>query len=80
MSVEVINKSNNKRYKVYDISYDKAGYPHFLVYKNGQWLRMSAKHFRPYTYNDLENKIGGCWLRADNVKSGTVGEDGSIVI
>lgn len=48
MSLNVINKDNGKDYKVYDITYDKAGYPHFLVYKDGQWLRMSAKYFRPY--------------------------------
>lgn len=47
MSFEVINKDNNKSYKVYDITYDKAGYPHFLIYKDGQWVRISAKHFRP---------------------------------
>lgn len=35
------------RVYVYDISYDKTGYPLFLVYMNGQWKRMSAKHFTP---------------------------------
>ena len=53
MNLNVINKDNNKDYRVYDITYDKAGYPHFLVYKDGQWLRMSAKHFRPYNNDDL---------------------------
>lgn len=48
----VINKNNGKKYEVIDVTYDKAGYPHFLVYKDGQWIRMSAKHFRPYTAND----------------------------
>lgn len=45
----VVNKNsdNKKTYQVYDITYDKNGYPHFLIYKNGQWLRLSAKHFRP---------------------------------
>lgn len=47
MNLNVINKDNGKDYKVYDIAYDKAGYPHFLIYKDGQWLRMSAKYFRP---------------------------------
>lgn len=32
---------------VYDVSYDRNGYPQFLIYANGQWLRKSAKHFRP---------------------------------
>lgn len=50
MYINLINKDNGKDYKVYDISYDKAGYPHFLIYKDGQWVRMSAKHFRPVEY------------------------------
>lgn len=32
---------------VYDVSYDSNGYPMFLIYQHGQWLRKSAKHFRP---------------------------------
>lgn len=48
MNLNVINKSSDRLYKVYDITYNKAGYPHFLVYKDGQWVRMSAKHFEPY--------------------------------
>lgn len=43
----VIEWSSGDRYKVYDISYNKAGYPHFLIYKEGQWLRVSAKYFHP---------------------------------
>ena len=43
----VENKNNNRIYEVFDITYDKNGYPRFLIYNNGQWLRMSAKHFRP---------------------------------
>ena len=48
----VKNKNNNDKYDVYDVTYNKAGYPHFLIYKDGQWVRMSAKHFRPYTSED----------------------------
>lgn len=33
---------------VYDITYDAiTGYPQFLIYEDGQWLRLSAKHFAP---------------------------------
>lgn len=53
MNLNVINKKDGKDYKVYDIAYDKAGYPHFLIYKDGNWVRMSAKHFRPYNEEDL---------------------------
>lgn len=58
MSMTVINKNNDKNYTVYDITYDKAGYPHFLIYKDGQWLRMSAKYFRPYDERDLMKALG----------------------
>lgn len=47
MNLIVRNKDNNKVYEVYNIIYDKSGYPHFLIYKDGQWVRMSAKHFKP---------------------------------
>ena len=43
----VEDKNTGKTYEVYDIAYDKKGYPHFLVYKDGQWMRLSAKHFKP---------------------------------
>ena len=33
--------------EVYDVMYDSTGYPHFLIYRDGQWLRISAKHFMP---------------------------------
>lgn len=47
MDFTVVNKEDNKRYKVFDIRYDRSGYPHFLIYKDGQWLCRSAKYFRP---------------------------------
>lgn len=43
----VENKNNNRIYEVFDVTYDKAGYPHFLIYRDGEWVRLSAKHFRP---------------------------------
>ena len=57
MNLTVKNKTDNQVYTVYDITYDKAGYPHFLIYKNGQWLRLSAKYFRPRTDDDIIDKI-----------------------
>lgn len=57
MNMNVVNKDNDKNYMVYDITYDKAGYPHFLIYKDDQWVRMSAKHFRPYNERDLWNAL-----------------------
>ena len=55
---KIVNKDNNKVYDIFDVTYDKAGYPRFLIYKDGQWIRMSAKHFRPYTVEDWEKEIG----------------------
>ena len=48
----VISKDNNEMYEVFDIIYDKAGYPHFLIYKNNAWVRQSAKHFYPLGYRE----------------------------
>ena len=43
--------------EVYAVRNDKNGYPQFLIYKNGQWMYKSAKHFvaekKP---NKLENE------------------------
>lgn len=44
----VENKNSNKVYDVYDITYNKSGYPQFLIYKDGEWVRLSAKYFKPY--------------------------------
>ena len=43
----VMDKRDLNRYTVYDIQYDSAGYPHFLIFKDGEWLRQSAKHYVP---------------------------------
>ena len=37
-----------KVYNVFDVTYDKCGYPQFLIHYNGAWHRISAKHFCPY--------------------------------
>jgi hypothetical protein len=44
---KVIEKETEEVYNVYDIKYDKCGYPHFVIYKNGQWQIKSAKYFKP---------------------------------
>ena len=49
--IKVMNKNNGDVAEVYDITYDKNGYPRFLVYKGGQWVRLSAKHFAPIDEN-----------------------------
>lgn len=33
--------------EVYNVRDDKNGYPHFLIYENGEWKYVSAKHFVP---------------------------------
>lgn len=43
----VRNKETNQSFTVYDIKYDNAGYPHFLIYVDGQWLMRSAKNYIP---------------------------------
>lgn len=48
--MRVMRKDNDNIYEVFDISYDNSGYPLFLIYDDGQWLRISAKHFVPYLH------------------------------
>lgn len=45
--MKVQNKETKKTHIVYHIRYDKKGYPHFLIYENGMWLTVSAKHYQP---------------------------------
>lgn len=59
MKMNVIKKGTDKMYEVYDITYDNTGYPHFLIYEDRQWTRISAKYFRPLQpFDKLLNK----WL------------------
>lgn len=69
-NMSVKNKDNNETYEIYDITYDKKGYPHFLIYKDNQWLRMSAKHFRPLNtedFNELIKKWSSCGCLEANI-------------
>ena len=43
----MIYKPTNEIVEIFDISYNTCGYPTFLVYFNNQWVRKSAKYFRP---------------------------------
>jgi hypothetical protein len=51
--MQVINKDNNEIYEVYDIVYHQSGAPKFLIYKDDQWMRVSAKYYKPVTASDL---------------------------
>ena len=57
MQMTVVERTTNKQYDVYDITYDYTGYPHFLIYDDGQWLKRSAKHFRPLTADDYAREV-----------------------
>lgn len=48
--INVQTKATKKPVDVYDVKRDKNGYPHFLVYKDGQWVYLTAKLFEPYWY------------------------------
>lgn len=43
----VYEKQSGTPQIVYDVTYDNTGFPHFLIYKDGQWIRRSAKYFYP---------------------------------
>ena len=52
----VIDKDTHESFDVYDITYDAVtGYPQFLIYKDAQWLRVSAKHYKPAELVDTLN-------------------------
>lgn len=44
---QVQTKATKKLVDVYDVKRDANGYPHFLVYKDGQWVYHTAKIFEP---------------------------------
>lgn len=44
---QVQTKATKKLVDVYDVRRDRNGYPHFLVYKDGQWVYLTAKIFEP---------------------------------
>lgn len=46
MIFTIIHKDTGRIYTAYDVVQSK-GYPHFLIYEDGQWVYRSAKHFRP---------------------------------
>lgn len=43
----MLDKRDNIIYPVFDVQYDSSGFPVFLVFRNMQWLRNSAKHYIP---------------------------------
>ena len=45
--MRIVEKETEISYDIYDITYDKNGYPQFLIFKDGQWIRRSAKYFKP---------------------------------
>ena len=53
MMFKVKHKVSNSIHEVYDIQYDKCGYPHFLIYENGNWVKVSAEYYKPYKVNTL---------------------------
>lgn len=44
---QVQTKVTKKLVDVYDVKRDANGYPHFLVYNDGQWVYHTAKIFEP---------------------------------
>ena len=58
IKVFTVNRKGNVEYdnnsgislssvEVYNVRDDKNGYPHFLIYENGEWKYVSAKYFIP---------------------------------
>lgn len=69
-SFQVVRKEDHSVIrKVYDVRNDNCGYPHFLIYENGEWKYVSAKHFVPYSSISRRERI--C-----NALGKEVGEEG----
>lgn len=47
MKKEMLYKPDGRIYEVFDITYDNSGFPLFLIYRDRQWVRLSAKNFTP---------------------------------
>lgn len=45
--MKLLHKTDMCPYHIYDITYDPNGFPQFLIFRRGQWNRISAKHFTP---------------------------------
>ena len=56
--MKMLHKEENIQYEIFDIAYDSNGYPLFLIYKDGQWIRVSAKYFTPRYVNLGYGKYG----------------------
>lgn len=49
MNIKIVReKSTGHLYCVWNITYDKKGHPHFVIYKNNHWVSKNAKHFEPF--------------------------------
>lgn len=48
----LLYKPDMAPYEIYDIHYDVMGDPLFLIYRQNQWVQISAKHFTPKFYED----------------------------
>ena len=59
--MHLLNTTDKTVYEIFDITYDQNGYPQFLIYKDKQWLRKSAKHFTP-NYKEVFNRGENAYL------------------
>lgn len=59
--MKMVLRGTDKIVDVYDVAYDSSGFPHFLIYENGQWVRRSAKHFRPPESKDFAKMLEGVY-------------------
>lgn len=54
MGKTMLYKPDGIIYDVFDITYDNSGFPHFLIYRDKQWVRLSAKNFTPNWYERFD--------------------------
>lgn len=70
----VIHKESKNIYTVYDVLYDASGYPHFIIYKDDQWLRISAKRFKPVDTGKISNEVNTSDTEEDHTSGTSIPE------
>ena len=62
-----------QEFEVFDIRYDSAGYPHFLLYIDNSWQVCSAKDFSPIVQTKTKGRKKKTLIESDSKYNFDVG-------
>lgn len=72
---QVVKKEDHDEIReVYDVRNNNCGYPHFLIYENGEWKYVSAKHFVPYS-RILQKKKDEYYMHEIKITASSIRDD-----